>query len=729
MAGIDKSLNAFGTACCPHFARFRKLCGLLSDVYDVGLEVPEFSGSSVERLSSFKQFLSGLIERRSHPWSVALRRLGIRSRMSIAHTLFLFRKTLPSKEPDLESFLDGISKPSPSPDPEFLDFCKAEINKLFPVNWDRTLYPDACLRSTISTKSCAEQGRSKGGCRRWVLDNKMPDISSRDDFVEHVLSVERYQRPRPSRLVAVETGGKWRKITVPSGELSALKPLHQAIYNRLSNFSWLLRGKESVTKFKEFVSVAGEIFVSGDYESATDFLNSEVSKHCLMSILCRSRQVPTGIVQMAMDSLSLPVELRGESGKTRVEDQRSGQMMGYLLSFPLLCLINYLTFRYAIRRDVPVKINGDDIVFRGTREEYETWQKVVGASGLVLSVGKTMISKRFFTLNSCLFESRRKDVKALPFIRSSALFPKDKDPESVMGITGRFRSFCPCYSGEKRSVLRTAFLKFNKDLLEVTQRSLTRGLGLPLNFPQLTESGLWSREAWYLSLEKEPSIPAPYSEWSTRPAGFKYIRVEKITEEIREAAKAVGSAWVEAAWQLPELPTSVDDWFDAMREGTYDWSGWINERTQQTRFNSARKRARLLGISPQNAARYLRPSRSLLNKADCKRRRIGVWVPEDFTPEMIFSSESNMIKCDYSVTDRKRTMQTNIDVEVDVRNYFKPTFKVGEIAIGNDRSITGKAEVTIGKNCFSLQERDPNAACVRVFARGGVGFAPPPCLL
>nr|WAK78000.1 MAG: RNA-dependent RNA polymerase [Plasmopara viticola lesion associated ourmia-like virus 32] len=727
MAGIDKSLNAFGSASCPHLLRFRKFCGILSSLYGVGLDCPEFTGSSLDKLSSFKKFCSGLIERRMHPWRVPLKQLGVRSRMSIAHSLFLFRKTLPAPPPDLNQFLDVISSPSPEPDTNFLDFCSREISKIFPTGWDRSLYPSKCLSATVSTSSCRENGKGSGGCRSWVLDNKMPDIRSREDFTLACLVADKYKRPDPSRLVAVDTGGKWRKITVPSGNQSLLRPLHQSIYDQLSKQKWLLRGKESVKAFSQFSSKAGECFYSGDYESATDFLNNSVSKHCLAQILMKARSVPHGISMMAMDSLSLPVEL-SDGDQHRVVDQTSGQMMGYLLSFPLLCLINYLTFRYAIPRDIPVKINGDDIVFRSTPEEYREWVKLVGKSGLVLSVGKTMVNRRFFTLNSCLFEGRNDGPRVIPFIRSTALFPKSKDPEMVMGLRGRYTTFCPGFSGIKRSFLRTEWLKLNRGLIDVTRRSVSRGLGLCVTFPELVNSGLWVREAWHLSLSVEKPIPAPFSEWSCRPKGYRYVRVERITKELKSYSEGISAAWLDSAWEN-KTECEVNDWFAEMKAETYDWGYW-----DKSRSSNALKRAKLLGISVRNAQRFLRPSRSLFKPESFKSIKRSIWIRDDINLGLTFESSSGTFDVPSSV-DRERDPPRSIVESDDVRDYIVPTLSVNSVLVSSKQVFRKNFrcfdnDVSITCDGVPELELDPTSyISARVYRNGGIGIGPPSCLV
>jgi hypothetical protein len=66
----------------------------------------------------------------------------------------------------------------------------------------------------------------------------------------------------------------------------------------------------------------------------------------------------------------------------------------------------------------------------------------------------------------------------------------------------------------------------------------------------------------------------------------------------------------------------------------------------------------------------------------------------------------------------------------DVRDYMIPHFGVGEIFIGEDRSVTSTVEtvVGVGVNNFLLKPRGADLSC-RVFARGGMGFSPPPCLM
>lgn len=140
--------------------------------------------------------------------------------------------------------------------------------------------------------------------------------------------------------------------------------------------------------------------------------------------------------------------------------QSRGQLMGNILSFPVLCIINFATYlnssldfvtanienrftepedlqmlencrkfvkvkvtvdgetftfkpelRFAAEGEgrerraftnVPVVINGDDILFQGSNQFYTLWSGKIGEVGFVKSVGKNYFSRYFCTINSQL---------------------------------------------------------------------------------------------------------------------------------------------------------------------------------------------------------------------------------------------------------------------------------------------------------------------------------------
>lgn len=318
-----------------------------------------------------------------------------------------------------------------------------------------------------------------------------------------------------ARVAAVRDGCKYRLVTVSSVDQVALKPLHDVLYDHLSGQRWLLRGDAVASSFSGFTSRKGEVFVSGDYESATDNISSDVVRAVLVALRGTSG-LPGSVWDLALTRSQSFLEGPGCCGV-----QSRGQLMGTFLSFPLLCLVNYLTFRWLVPRPgVPVRVNGDDIVFRASPSEAERWLGGVGGAGLVLSRGKTLVHESCFTLNSALFRGGRFKAHALPFVRSRALFDK---PSSPSAWAGQYASLCPGFSGPSARVWKLYFLREHQTQLWLSQRSATRGLGARVGESLLRQAGLLRRERFYLGFESEeplPSVVEPGLPTTAFPRGF-----------------------------------------------------------------------------------------------------------------------------------------------------------------------------------------------------------------
>jgi len=445
-----------------------------------------------------------------------------------------------------------------------------------------------------------------------------------------------------SRVSPVETGGKYRIVTTGDVQMNLFRPLHTSIYNHLSRFSWLLRGDATSSRFKrEFRFSHGEVFVSGDYESATDNLNTSVQETILELILENTVSVPKGIRDSAASTLSM--KMTSPLGGA-VYEQKRGQLMGNLLSFPLLCVVNYLAFRFYTgttegRDQIPVRINGDDIVFRASALVADRWMKGVVGSGLTLSPGKTLVDRLYFSLNSSLFVASKSTVKTVPIIRSTAYGLANRQG-GVETLRGRWRASFPGFSGERKSLLRVEWLKWNRKWIIASRRSLSRGLGLNVSESEVRSAGLWSRECFYLSMERETALPvkrATLDQVMRVPTDWVLRRVDVITREMRKKMKGVAGAFVECAW------SSIRGIFDDsdFRDRVDDSPSWLGE------VRGLKRRARLLGLSPRNASRYLAPHTPLVSRRrrDCggfdvsyrtlesywRQVRVSVWLPAETT--------------------------------------------------------------------------------------------------
>jgi hypothetical protein len=179
--------------------------------------------------------------------------------------------------------------------------------------------------------------------------------------------------------------------------------------------------------------------VSGDYESATDLLDPELSNYTL-------RLVSDRLGVPLEDTLALERSLTGHTLYRKLTEegrmQTRGQLMGSPASFPILCLINAAATRLAIRlrtlireaemedsedpcawavefateteilssphhqvplSSLPLLINGDDVGFISDSLGYDVWKRVTMAAGLKFSLGKNYTSPNFLILNSQLF--------------------------------------------------------------------------------------------------------------------------------------------------------------------------------------------------------------------------------------------------------------------------------------------------------------------------------------
>jgi hypothetical protein len=642
-----KSLCAFFSVGIDLGQRFLRFVRLLEALYGVSLPLPQRGVDLGPCPSSLKEFCCSLIEGNPHPWRSATKRLSSDKRRSFAMSVFLYRKVLPNPKPELSSYLDRMSQPDDPSSEEFKAFCRVQVRKMFPDGWDTVMYPDAALSSTIPESSCFQRGMAKGGCRSFVLEGGV-SWCSHQAFVERVLASENPCRLSPSRVSAVETGGKWRIVSVADAEMNILRPLHTAIYNRLSRFGWLLRGEAKSASFQKFTSCPGQVFVSGDYTSATDNLNMGVQREILYSLLEGARSVPTGVKSLALQSQQISLlEPCGKSclgcARCRVVLQNRGQLMGNLLSFPLLCLVNYLAFRFFAglgSEHLPVKVNGDDIVFRSSPEVYERWAAGVQGAGLALSPGKTMVDSRYFSLNSKIFRSRASSVRMLPVIRSSAFgFKTPEDPvASFRGRWERVRADFPCGKGLLH-VLGVEFLKLNVRYVVASRRSITRGLDSLFPPSAIQACNLWKRECWYLSLSKEDPLPlSPDQRGKLRiPHGWHCARVERVSKEVREISRGIGPEFVAQAW------TPYDDPGEAVlaaRKKRYE------EEVAMAPFYRARdvlpvsKKARLLHLSTANVKRYLAPCVVMGHGVEknphvivrsYRPRGRRVWLPTGFT--------------------------------------------------------------------------------------------------
>lgn len=359
--------------------------------------------------------------------------------------------------------IEGVIAPPKKLPDGYLRFVAREASKLFPTDWDTT-YRNHCYTTSPPLSSTLEQSRSKGGGLTCRIDHPT--------FLDETLGLS---QPSSSSVAArpmvVQSAGKPRPLTKYTEDQLILKPLHKALFDQVSSFHWSLRGDVSAAALDGAGFRRGlGVLVSGDYKSATDNLPLEVAEVVLSVALRNATRVPSGISDYAKRLLRPLFVHRGEEIVVS-----SGQQMGSLLSFPLLCVQNYLAFRWAVltcygrQKFLPVLINGDDILFQSTRSSFpDEWMRVVGAVGLEVEQTKTSIASDFGSLNSTLLRWRGDHLRVSPTLRFGMLRPQP----FANSLARSFQSFCvPGLPAQVRFNAALEFMKAHSALIIRTDLS------------------------------------------------------------------------------------------------------------------------------------------------------------------------------------------------------------------------------------------------------------------
>jgi hypothetical protein len=237
---------------------------------------------------------------------------------------------------------------------------------------------------------------------------------------------------------------KVRTITaMPAILTNRARPLQKKMHSLLKRFPQfvLISRPLAPTDFldlldrekKCFSSTEGFRWASGDFSSATDRLDIRVTKEVFLEfstflfLTDDERQNLKRLlwpVQLSYpDPGGLLANLFEESGIPHSYHdlkhvdvlQQNGQLMGSVLSFPILCVINLLCYYRALNSylgkivpviDLPVLINGDDICFRCDSRLYDLWKEETSSAGFKLSLGKNYLNSHFVTINSELYDTR-----------------------------------------------------------------------------------------------------------------------------------------------------------------------------------------------------------------------------------------------------------------------------------------------------------------------------------
>jgi hypothetical protein len=239
--------------------------------------------------------------------------------------------------------------------------------------------------------------------------------------------------------------------------------------------------------------------------------------------------------------------------------------------------------------DVPVRVNGDDIVFRAPPEVADHWASTVGALGLELCPGKTLVDSRFFSLNSTFFRGHRSGrVDRVPVLRPSCL---SRQVETPHALGPACRTFCRGWRGRARVEAEALYLRWRAGLIARSGRSVLRDLRAPVCGEALAKSGLARREAWYLSVRE---CPLPFDQArmkaSSVPEGWVRApapRGRAARRAVRVRSEEFWQTLLDDAWARDPVPVKVlarDTWRAAEGSGYEEsWRWWRRHHRQSGR--------------------------------------------------------------------------------------------------------------------------------------------------
>jgi hypothetical protein len=156
-----------------------------------------------------------------------------------------------------------------------------------------------------------------------------------------------------------------------------------------------------------------EKYLSVDYQDATNLMAKWVSDE-LITILVEHLELSSTENEMFRNGLTDHlIQLNQKKfPNTPAARQKRGQLMGSVVSFPLLCLVNMTLLRmakeidagrYLTLKQAGIMVNGDDGSMRCSIRGKLAWEALSSWVGLKPSVGKVYFSKEFLNMNSRTF--------------------------------------------------------------------------------------------------------------------------------------------------------------------------------------------------------------------------------------------------------------------------------------------------------------------------------------
>jgi len=222
-------------------------------------------------------------------------------------------------------------------------------------------------------------------------------------------------------------------------------------------------------------------WVSGDYSAATDNLKITCTKDAFESSLIKSGLDEA--VQELLREVLYEQDIYYPNkyvvrGGLDPERQTNGQLMGSTLSFPILCVVNLCAYWKTLEEylgrevsiyDLPVLVNGDDILFRSNEIFYNRWIENITEVGFLLSLGKNYVHKTFFTINSLgfLFNEAKREFSEVGFLNVGLLTGQSKLNQRSKDLKPTYAIYNELMKGAQDKIrAHQRFMHYNKKDIE-----------------------------------------------------------------------------------------------------------------------------------------------------------------------------------------------------------------------------------------------------------------------
>jgi len=335
----------------------------------------------------------------------------------------------------------------------------------------------------VASSPVSEKYGAKGVAEQAELDEM--DLESEVDALEYDDSAFRKWWTEVYQIIykrAIEE----KPLVEPVGLSEALKvrviskgpPLLYTSMVPLQKFLWSSLKKNSVFKLigtpvtDDFINLTfgiigrDELIINGDYKASTDNLHSWVSECLARAVVARlnANGARLGVDHFILDEQFESLLIRSLTGHKFLfpdgteRDQKEGQLMGSVTSFPFLCMANAAMCRWALEmsnwtpyrlRDKPYNrrplcpliVNGDDCAMKGRREREGVeklrpfWLQITSFGGLESSLGKTIFSlahRPVVVINSQTFDYKEGLWVTRKYVNMGIMMGK---PRSVLAGT------------------------------------------------------------------------------------------------------------------------------------------------------------------------------------------------------------------------------------------------------------------------------------------------------